>query len=283
MPAIDLSGGTRRLALYESAAIVPIRTFAPGVYFQKIHSEGNSLLSTVFLQSRDLGASISVRYYDAGVGEDLGEQIELAVHNTLSTPLSSDRITVARLHNKPVVELTVTGGNVTAGVFLTVVASFVTDLDQALQLDASTVNLLSDKGMPAMLYDQTQNKFFFLRGEGGVLPVSFSEAGDPVHLASQALTTPNVTQDLITDTVPVGKTRKLNQAFVACRQSGSYTITLDGVIIGSGRTGPANPNSIFTWNPRVSALAGQELKISFLQISGTPVVDVEAYLMGSDI
>lgn len=281
----ELAGEIIQLALYQTKAIVPVQTLAPGVYTQRMLTQGNSLLSTVFVESLDGGASVATRYYDFTLGGDIGEQVDLAEHVTITTALTSDRITVPRMHDKPIVELTVTGGNVRVGIYVTVVASFATDLDAALKLDQQVADLFKDKGMPMMLYDENVGQFFFLRGEGGAIPITISEAGDPVHLVSadNLVTTPGTQQDLITDSVPSGKVRKLTQAMVVCRHPGTYLITADGDIIGSGRTGPASSRSMFTWNPRKSVPTGTELKVVFTGLAGTPAADIEAYLMGSDV
>lgn len=280
----DLANEIIKLGLYESRPIVNLMTLAPGLYTQRLLTQGNSLLSTVFVESVDPGASVSVRYYDFTVGASVGEEDELATHVTLNTPISFDRITVPRLHDKPVVEITVTGGSVRFGVYVTVVASFATDLDQALKIDGQVADLLKDKGIPIHLYDETLGKFFFLRGDMGVIPVSFNEAGDNFILGGDDITTPGVIQELIVDTVPALKNRKLSKARVVCRAHSAYEITADGVIIGSGMTGPERPCDDIEWTPRATIDQNLDLKLRFLAHSSTTSgLLVRAYLFGSDL
>lgn len=281
---VELAGEIINLSLYETLAIVPMRTFSAGTYTQRLHTQGNSILSSLFIDTIDPATTVQVNYYDSGAGSEDGERYDLASHDPQSgASFSPNRILITKLHDKPVVEIIVTGGDARIGLYVTVVASFASDLDSALKKDNAIADLLSDKGIPMVTYDEALNRFFILRSEQGVLPVSVSEAGDLVHLAANDVSTPGAAQDLITDTVPVGKTRKMTQVVVCCRSHGSYVVTSDSDIIGSGRTGPANPKDIFTWAPRKSEAAGKLLKVTFTANVESPSSDVEAYLMASDV
>lgn len=262
---------------------MPLSDFAPGTYTQRLLTEGNSLLSSLFVEQIDLGATVQVNYYDYGVGTEVGERYNLASHNIVNASATSpDRLLVTKLHNKPVIEIIVTGGNARLGVYLTVVASFASDLDSALKKDGQIADLLNDKGIPVVTYDPVTGKFYMLRSDGGV-PLPSNEAGDLVHLSSSDATTPGVAQILITDIVPSGKVRKMSQVIVVCRSHGRYVVMSDGDIIGSGRTGPATPKSIFPWNPRKVEATGKLLTVTFTADADAPVSSVEAYLMASDV
>lgn len=271
----DLGSEIIQLGLYQSKAIVPLRTFSPGVYTQRMTSQGNSLLSTLFVESADFGATIDIEYFDSGVGGDVGEHVTLGSHIQPAAP-GSDRILVTRLHDKPTVKITVAGGNIRAGIYLSVVSSFASDLDSALKTDATTAMLEDDKGMPIMLLDPVANKFFFVRGEGGSLPVFVFE-GEPHQESGSDLTTPGIEQTIISVTVPASKLWKMRDARVVCRAHGTFVILIDGVLAGSGRTGPGQPNGKFPWSPFIRAEAGQLVEIKFLETVG-PECDLEAYL-----
>jgi hypothetical protein len=281
----DLSQSITKLSLFETLNVIPRQIFTPGTYTQKLLTEGNSLLSSLFVKTMDVGATVQVNYYDYGVAPDDGERYNLTSHTLITAPTipSPDRILVTRLHNKPVIEIIVSNGNAELGVYLTVVASFASDLDSALVKDAQDANLLVNKGIPIVTYDSNAGKFYILRSDAGVIPVAFSEAGDSVHLSYTGVTTPGVPQLLIDDTVPVDRTRKTTQAMVVCRSHGLFTVESDGAIIGSGRTSPVSPMGIFTWNPRKDIPTGKDVKIRFTADSLAPVNNVEAYLMGSDV
>ena len=105
--------------------------------------------------------------------------------------------------------------------------------------------------------------------------------GTPVFFDDARVSTPNVAQDLIDITVPASTTRKLQKVVVICRSSGKYIVTVDGVTIGSGRTGAASTNSVFEWPSGRSAAQNTNIKITFTQNSG-PAQDIECYLMALD-
>ena len=108
-----------RLNPFESRAIISLGSIGPGVYLQKLATIGNSLLSTVYVESLDLGASVHVEYFDYGSGPDAGEIYPLSSHAVL-TSTGSNRIEVFNHHDKPTVKATVSGGTVRFGVYLTV-------------------------------------------------------------------------------------------------------------------------------------------------------------------
>lgn len=106
-----------RLQPYEAYAAIPLATRGVGTYTQKLWAEGSGILSTLFVQSVDPGASVKVTYYDVSLGDDLGEQMLLARHDTITTNLQSHKIMVTRFHSKPYMVAEVTGGSATFGVF----------------------------------------------------------------------------------------------------------------------------------------------------------------------
>ncbi len=167
-----------RLSLYETRAVIPLATYPAGVFEQPLHIEGNSILSSVFYQAGP--GSVKVDYYDTTTGQDVGEIFNLDSHNLVSAP-GTDRILVTRVHNKPIAKVTITGGPVTFGLYITVVASFASDLDSALVNDGQTANLLSDKALVAGTYDAVSGQFKFLRSLNGRLLVdSTSSVTTPV-------------------------------------------------------------------------------------------------------
>jgi hypothetical protein len=164
-----------RLGLYESKPILPIKTLAAGTYIIPMFTEGNSLLSSVYVRSISGGGSVKVNYYDFGPGNnDLpGERYDLSSHNLITTADTTDRILVTKLHNKPHIEIIVTG-TVEMGIYLTVVASFASDLDTNMKLHEQLADLFKDKGLPAMGYDSSDGKFYFLPMDNGAVKITGS-------------------------------------------------------------------------------------------------------------
>lgn len=106
--------------------------------------------------------------------------------------------------------------------------------------------------------------------------------GESHFAQAQTVTTPNVLQTLISETVPNGKLRSLARAVVTCRQEGVANIKVDGVIVGTMRTGASSPNGVFEWTPKYPVGAETEIKVEFTARQGSPIVDVEGYLQAVD-
>lgn len=162
-----------RLALYETKAVVPVQSFPAGVYQFPLHVMGNSLLSSLWVKSAG-GATINVRYWDYGAGDNQypGERVDLKAHTTVTTSDITERIIVTALHDKPRIEIEITGGTAELGVYVTVVASFASDLDASLKLHLEDADILKDKGLVVSGYDATLDKFFMLPIENGGVKIN---------------------------------------------------------------------------------------------------------------
>lgn len=276
-----------RLGQFESKAIIPLANVGPGIYLQKLAIVGNSLLSTVFIQSLDVGATVLVEYFDYGVGGDAGEFHPLNSHEILSVVGASDRILVSNIHDKPTVRATVVGGNATFGVYATVVLSSASDIDSALHKDDETVLLSSDKGIPTMIFDETAGVWKFNRGTGGIQDVrivgnvQIGAFGTPIFIDQSSLTTPGSLQTLLSYTVPVLKTLNILAVTLVCRQEASFQIYGDSLLIGSGRTGPASPNVNFSYAVARSFIAGKLIEIKAAARNNSAATDIECFLQGT--
>lgn len=268
-----------RLALYETSAVVPVQVFAPATHTIKLHAEGNSLLSTVYVKSLDPGASVLVKYWDfgPGEGENPGERIELAEHALINTANTSDRLTVSALHNKPRIEIIVAGGNAEVGVYVSVVSTFASDLDSALKKHLQNANLLTDKGLVGMGYDATSGKFYFLPIEGGALKVtgdmSIEEAGEKFAIESTSGQVASANSQInITaiETVPSGKVWRLHKLQGFARCFGFFEIYVDGFKLSGVRlnSGPASENPRHEFRPYRELTAGQTVVVKYTHSYG---------------
>lgn len=116
----------QRLALFETKAVVPLNTYPVGSFLQPLHVEGNSLLSTVFFKSG--AGTVLVEYFETTTGEEFGEELYLDTHLPLSA-FGNDKITISKIHNKPIVRVTITGAPVELGVYVSVISSFPVEFD----------------------------------------------------------------------------------------------------------------------------------------------------------
>jgi hypothetical protein len=156
-----------RIGLYEAKTIVPIDIFPAGTYeFWIGQPAGNSLLSTVFVQDLDLGATVKVNYFDSGPGggQGPGERIDLEGHSLINTAPKSERRIITRISNKPKIEIVVTGGEAILGVHIAVVSDF--PQEPALK-DGDTADLEVNKAAPIMILG-SDGKWYAWRGDNGV-------------------------------------------------------------------------------------------------------------------
>lgn len=274
-----------RLALYESKDIVPVQTLAPDTYTFPLQPEGNSLLSSLFLKSADPGATVKVNFWDFGPGDgdQPGERVDLQSHQLFTDAdfPATDRIIVTAMHNKPRVEVIVTGGSVEVGVYVTVVATFASDLDANLKKQAELADLVKDKGLVTMGYDATLGRFYFIPLENGAVKVGGTVTteveGSPFHLRTDDLqqTTPASTVSLFTAPVPLGKQWRIVRLDGQCRAYGYFELFVDSVRIAKSLTGPASENSPYPLDPYEPATAGQVVELRYTQSFG-PAMDVSA-------
>ena len=96
------------------------------------------------------------------------------------------------------------------------------------------------------------------------------------------LTTPGLSQTLITFVVPGGTTRSLIQVLVSCRMSGKLTVELNASIIATLRTGPGNFNANFRWVKPRPTVATDTVVVKFLASSAHPATDLEAFIEATD-
>lgn len=248
---------TIRLGLYETKAVVPLQAVAPGTYTLPFHSEGNSLLSTVYVKTADPGASVKVNYWDYTTGVDLtadpGDRHNLQSHVLLlaAGAPQNDRIIVTGLHNKPNLEVIVTGGNVTFGVYVTVVSSFASDLDQNLKFQAQTADLAHDKGLVVSGYDATLGKFFMLPIDNGSVKVtgSFTATVQGSTAGLNATVTTSATPNTETNFTVVGVKRfrftnrgnvMLKYAFAVGESGTNYATLAPNATVDEGDIQSAN-------------------------------------------
>jgi hypothetical protein len=272
-----------RLNLYDSLAILPVQVLAPGTKIVGTAPYSNSLLSTLWVKSLDVGASVLVRYFDIGPGggEYPGERIYLSEHIEISTADRSDRIIVPRLHNKAFAEIIVSGGNVQMGIYVTAVSTF--PLDPPFK-NGQNANLSLDGGNGNVVYSPSDNKFYLVTGlSNGAMNVNVTGGtiieGNyvPLIFKGRTETTPNISQTLINTTVPTGKEFRIRSAKIITRCYGSFLIYANGDIIGEGLTSPAESNAKYDISPYWPVTEGKIIKVDFIQNYG-PAMDVSAYL-----
>jgi hypothetical protein len=138
--------GITQLDAFQSDAWLKLETRGVGTYIQIGEIMAGALLSSIFIESMDSGATLKVNYFDATTGAAVGERFELKGHDLLSAP-GSDRIMVTRHHNRVGCEAIVTGGNIKFSVYGTALPA--ADISEAMSInsDGETVIRTSATGV----------------------------------------------------------------------------------------------------------------------------------------
>ena len=255
----------------------------PGVFTQEMLIQGNSILSSIYLHDIGTATSVDVKYYDTTTGGDLlSERFDLDQHDPQSVNGVTDRVTVTRIHNKPVMEVTVVAGAAQFGVLISVVSSFATDLDAALIEDGETFIQDRTKAIPIACYDEAAGVMRFMRCVDGAIAVTVEGAGVPFH--DNGVVSSAIGSNALTSfAVPALTTRKFTQCNISSFGQGVFTLTAAGVIIAMGRTMPGGPNAFFPFRTPKSVLAGSAVSLTFELLAGQPSpCDVFWSLQASD-
>ena len=135
-----------QLDAFQSDAWLKLEARGPGTYIQIGEVMAGAVLSSVFVESMDAGASLKVNYFDATTGAAVGERFDLKSHDLITAP-GSNRIMVVRHHNRLGCEAIVTGGNVKFSVYGTALPA--ADISEALSVnsDGETVIRTSATGV----------------------------------------------------------------------------------------------------------------------------------------
>jgi len=264
-----------RIGLYQSIFILKPTTVLPvGSHEFRIFPEGNSLLSTIFVDSA--GGTVSAEWFDFGAGkEELpASRTSLGLHGPHSASETS-RIVVTRIHSNARVVVTVTGGPAAIGLYATVVSDFPLNANI---LDGQTGNLTVDGGLPIAVYDDLLNQFFLLRGTQGALIVDVDGVGEGKVISSSGVYSPGIEVSLSSGVVPIGKTWRINYAEVVARSHTRWRILLDGTRVGGGATGPANIHDRVSLPANVKATTGQTVELKLTYSSGPANLDIDSFI-----
>lgn len=258
--------------------VFKLETLGPGTHIKTLEIRGNAILSSLYVKSIDVGATIKVNYFQttSGTVPD-GERFDLNSHALISTT-GTDQIAVTRIHNKPVVEVIITGGTVEFGLYLTVNDELATDIDAALVSDGQVANLANDKGIPIACYDEATGEWLIIRCP---LPVTISgdaDVGAKFVYQFNGTTTPGTEQALINTSTHATLITSVRSVRVSSRNHGAWELLAGGVIIGSGLVGPATPNDDFKLDIPEEVAVSTNLRLNFLAHSGQASCKLDAFV-----
>ena len=238
-----MSDAVQKLKLYESRAVVSLQARTPGVYLQQLTVEGDQLLSSVFVASAT--GSVLVEYFETTTGQDDGEAVPLEAHPSISTA-TTDKIYVTSHHNKPFIKMTVTGGTVRFGVYVTVLSSAggggsSSSGDQFVE---GHIVAPGDKGTLAAGVDVDSGEVEFLNLKDGKLLVYGSDATinpEPLNEFAENTVSGGGSGDIVTYTVPTDKFLDLALVSFTGNNIATYSLKIDGTTIEKSNTWFSGP------------------------------------------
>lgn len=241
----------------ESAVVVPMATRAPGVETFDLELRGSALFSTIYVESIDPGASISIAWKDYNPLSSSADPF-LVFTQPLKTTTGYQRDFNNQVtHGTSMVEVTVAGGNARFGVFVTAItATSNYPAAGSTQEISGTITASSTpwRGMPKVLAKLTNH------------------------------TTDQTDQGVIGSwVVPVGKSWDVYEVVVTTRAIGKFFIDTNAQQVGSGRTGPLDENVNFRFPPVLALGTGDVLELSYEQDHGPSGMKLEAYVIGTEI
>jgi len=116
-----------QLRANETVPAFQLENRAPGTYYAPLWAPGSSILSTLFVETIDVGASILVEFQDLGLSDYPTDIIPLGSHRLIDEAGIADKTTVTRFHSKPRAKVTVFNGSVKFGLWLTLKTEHVND------------------------------------------------------------------------------------------------------------------------------------------------------------
>lgn len=117
-----------RLRQNETVAIYELASRPTGTYYQNLVADGNAIVSTLYVDSVDPGATVRVTFEDIGLSEKPGDMITLGSHEIMTEAGSVSKTSITRFHNRPRVKVVVSGGNVTFGHWVTLKTEAISDI-----------------------------------------------------------------------------------------------------------------------------------------------------------
>lgn len=286
---------TTSLNEFQTLAILPLAVRSIETYFRLASISGNSILSSVFVKSMDPGSLLEVKYWDTTTGGEVSEQYILGQHRVIDPSMLgpkgfTDRETFTRIHDKVFCEVTVTGGNVEFGIYVTVVSSFATDLDAALKYEGDDVQILLDKGMPITVYETVDDTWKFLRAINGRVQVDVPNGLQVTQIIPNkrdyqrtSPLLPSVVTTHVDYTVPSG----MQYYWISGRGSSStwckWQVTIDGNKYLTLRNAFDEPNVAIEIGGPLLLTAGQRIIITVENLNPYSIAsDTETWLYGRE-
>lgn len=276
------------LGEFETKSLLDLEVRPAGTYYVKMMVRCNSLLSSVYIKSGT--GTVKANYFDTTTGDELSpERFDLTSHDLLTAPADNGethRILVTKIHNKPILELIVTG-TVEFGVYVTAVSTSASDIDSALIRDGDTFVQETNKAIPIACYNEDTGLMEFIRCPLKVEIVGDTSPGNGGALYfkdASVLCVPGTTQVLITETIPALTTRYLKKLWVTAYNDGLFSLEAAGLEIAAGLISNVQHNISFNFDPPRPIGAGVLLELKFISDTEPDYpCPIKAFLSGNDV
>lgn len=106
-----------KISLYQTQTIMPLATRDSGVHVENVYAECDTIVMTVFVASKDPGASLRIDITESIVGAEEGEAYSLGGTGDI-TEAGAKRYSVRGFLCQPQFKVTVTGGTVRYGIVI---------------------------------------------------------------------------------------------------------------------------------------------------------------------
>lgn len=264
---------------FETQELFPLREVSPGTYHIPLQIQGNSLLSSLLVTDVSHGASIEVNYFQTTTGEETEERSPLVSHAAkFAGSSAADTIIVARVHLKPVVEVVISGGNVTFGLMVTMVSAFASDIESSLFKDDYQI-VGTERGIPLMVVDDASGRMKFVRSKDGKLITNIEPSGEHVHVTHSDTLDPDERR-LILKKQQFNKSFKMAQFTVVSASDYRVTVQVNGSLTLSSRTSKYQPQSDQHLDPYRIAPANSVVTIEAHRLSAEDDGSLDVYLRG---
>lgn len=281
-----------RLGDKQTNNIIARTVHAPDTYLVPLQIQGNSLFSSVWVKSIAPGATLLVSYFETTTG-NLGEERVDIVSHEIITAAQLDPVygftaqrTVTPFHNKPICEITLTGGSAEFGIYVTVIDTFASDMDAALVFDNELADLSKDKAIPIAGLDAS-NRFQMLQVVDGALRVQAEivEAGSsstPVFQFGAVLgVVSNVLTEIMTLSVPLTKKIAIKNVSVSGDNIATYFVVVGVDTVAVKRTYfGSSLNELFEFANALTLDSSQSLTV-FVEHKRPSLGSFHAYIVGT--
>jgi len=107
------------LTTNDTTAVHSLGSRGPGTYYEDLWAQDNAILSSVYVDDLEQGASITVTFIDVGLSAKPQDEVDLVTHGTITAAGSVSKKNVSGFHNQPRVKTVISGGYVSYGHWVT--------------------------------------------------------------------------------------------------------------------------------------------------------------------